>query len=296
MWLLGQGGGGGFNWGSLIQLALVVLIFGGGAISAGIKKAAERRAQKQVERERQRQREEMLRTGRMEGPNSAVPPLATSSQFPTETSTPTSREQVLAEAQQRLRELAQRRKQEMSQKGKGGSARTVPPTTNRGGTQPVPMQPMPTRPVPTQAEARSTQSRDQRTVIIEKAGGIDPRVAEAQRQQAMARKQAEARKRAAKDAQRQLQQEEAERRELAAEKAARARRQQQEAAKERAEKAADIASGAVAAPSSTTEGRGAEVLARVQRIASQGTTPGQAADWRKAIILAEVLNKPMSMR
>jgi hypothetical protein len=166
------------NWspGQYLQLILIVLVLGFGAVSWIIKWLRQQSAIKQAQSQRQRRFEESLRTGRIEPeksghPAPGAPPITVSH----------------ADARQRLQELAQRRQRQLEelrrrqQGGVGGSpviqsAPAAPPPAARppqpvlvfGPTGPT-LRPAPTarpgaqrpqpQPAPTPRPARQPQSR-----------------------------------------------------------------------------------------------------------------------------------------
>lgn len=184
-WVLAQSGsGGGIPWGQIIQILFVLLIFGGGAIQRVYKSAREKSKKRQALEAQRRREEEALRTGRMStqggaqviphmGPNMGPPPDAEMGR-PVATSMggpmggpamggPSGPGTIVAgddEAKRRLTELARRRREQIEQMTRG-----QPPPTQTTSTQVPSPTPGRVRPAPQPASQPMSPSRPTPPVV-----------------------------------------------------------------------------------------------------------------------------------
>lgn len=264
--------GGGLPWPAIFKIAIFVLFILFSVLGSVMKKYAEDKKKKEIERKRLRQQDELMRTGRIEAPEKLPGTQLSTSPTPPIMQPTMGGMSPGDEAKRRLQELAERRRRELAEMARQqGASRPA----SAGSPQP-PMAP-PTRQA--QPPQRQQPQQPQRSTVHSRQATPE--------QQIRQKREAAAREKAARDSALRKKAEEQE-----------ARRERELAARERAEREAQRREAdevphlghAAAAP-------GQAVASAVSRLdASPRPTPGSPADWRKAIIMAELLNRPIALR
>lgn len=273
---------GGPQWTNYIQIIVIVLAVSASAIGALLKKLAEQRAVRNQKLARERERETMLRTGRVDEQREQR-----EAEFSAQTSAPPLPNIVPEdEARRRLQELAQRRRAElaeMARRAQSGGGAGAPPTAP---TPPI-VQPGMRRsappPVQTKSEHRSSPPLPTRPGMLTQQSEQDIRRARAQAGKDKAARDKAARK-AAAQADRQRELERRQRAEREREEERRAADEVPHLARERSIEQTQISGSA---PRGTAAAR-----ATALRIG----TPTTPEEWRRAIILMELLNPPLALR
>lgn len=276
--ILGQSGGG-LPIAQFLKLGVFALILLFSFIGWATKKAKEKRQQREAEMNRRRAQDEGLRTGRIPpmSANMGTPSGSTPARVPS-----TLQPSIEDEAKRRLAELAARRRRELAEMMKnsgGGSASQTASTPSR--TPPPTARPPMSRTAPPQEQPINRPQQSPRAPQQKRPASIE--------QQQRAQRDRVLNEKAARD---NALRKKAEREELA--------RQQRESALARAEREReqreadevphmrhDAAAQPVPSPA----------MARMNAAAANaGGSNALGADWRKAIVMAELLNRPLALR
>jgi colicin import membrane protein len=252
------------SWQQIINIAIIVIVFGASALGWAVKQFGEYQAAKRAKAEALRRREQMLRTGRAD---ERAPTLLDEDRAAAQLSpgAPSQHD----DARRRLIELAQKRQAqlaEMARRAAGGGQTASPPA-------------MPTpRPMPV---SRGGSPRPAVGPGQVRAGSGQPMVsADEQRRRAEKRAKAEAARK---------------RSEAQARQQAAADAEDREAATRRA--AAERAREAEEAATAEGTGRRTNVAAAIGNLRlGAGSAQGNLERWRNAMILTEVLGPPLAMR
>jgi hypothetical protein len=276
--LLAQSGSGGSNWLNVIppRLIITVLVLSFAGIAAVVKKAKEARAKRDAELRRQQRSDQILRTGRSDGAPPELPNVAS----------PTTRPATAEDARKKLQELAERRRRELAEmmrRAQEGKASAPAPVANSPQSRPLPRpmpQPMRSAPPAAPRPAPRPVPQQQRPVIT------PPRtMAE---EAARRKQQAEAKRRAEREA--------AARRQVAEEQ-----KNLREASARQAREVRDAAPAAAAyqvIPTTRPDASARQIAASGALGSALARIGGSssAGDWRKAIILSELLHQPVGLR
>ncbi len=258
-----------------MQLLVVLLVLLFSFLGWVFRKLKERREKAESEALRRRAREEALRTGRLETSTRAGTPAVPMSQSVPSTLQPS----IEDDAKRRLAELAARRRRELAEMMKqgggsaggagsgGGSTMSSPPPV-------VPTSPAPARTAPPVAPRNSGQRTPTRPPSIE--------------QQQRAQRERAAREKAARDAAARERAEQQERQRQAREEAL------ERAEREQAQRDADEVPHLRRGTRTPAEPAAVARMSAAAAKAGGGVTAG--ADWRKAIVMAELLNRPLALR
>ena len=264
---LGQGGGGGITMQQVIQIAVFALIFGGSALSWLFRKLAEKSKQRDQTMQQQRQTEETLRTGRFE--NGRAQAATQAAPLPTSTD----------EARRRLQEIATKRRAQLERAARGEPS---------PASAPAPAAPPSRSPVPPPARARPLKpakrdpSRSEQSRPPTKPQPQAQREAMPELQRNLPRERTQAQDNAGRAAERQHQAQRAE-----------AKRQliegQEPSARERAVAAAGLQ------PVMGQPDPAAAPIAELRGLLGE-TLSGDGNQWRRAVVMAELLKRPLCER
>jgi hypothetical protein len=264
-----SGGSGGWINAGTIKVLFWALFFALAGIATVVRKAKEARAKRDTELRRQMRDEQVLRTGRPDAPP-ALPNVAS----------PTMRPSTAEDARRKLQELAERRRRELAemmrraQQGKAATGGSMPAPPTPPQARPLP-RPMPQRPAPpTMRPAPIPQA--QRNVITPPRTFAEENLRRKQQAETKRRAEREA------DARRQVVEEQKTLRDAAD----RSARETAPASTPNAYQSAPVAKAAA------TAARQAVVGAALSRVG--GST--SAAEWRRAIVLSEILHAPVALR
>lgn len=287
-----SGSGGGPNWAAWAKILIFAIFIGFSVLSWIFKQLKEQNARKEVIRQRERAREEMLRTGRTEQGVPSGQALEADMQM----QMPVSAD----DAKRRLQEIAAKRRAELERLarsqgagGAGGSAGAPPTSAPPMSPQPARMPPRPASmppvakagPMPAPVDlARQREEENRRRSAHQKAVR---KAAEAEKRKAAAAAKVRAREAEARA-------DEARQSDYAEQVAMEGRRAASAAAASAGPSSGSGAGDGSAAQAAATAGRGMSAIDSALTRTSAGA--GQAADWRRAFVLSELLRPPVTER
>lgn len=296
------GGGGGNNAFSVLKLVLVLVVLSFSAIGWILRKAAEKRAAREVQVRRARQQEEMLRTGRAEPERSSTParqadapPVSAQTTY-----TPSAGAPAHDEARRRLQEIAAKRRAELAEisrrAAQSGQATPNPPpsaaSSKPGGRSAPPQVPR----EPARGPARGTAFPPPSTVQSSRptsGGGVPIRPGESPERAIRRHRDEESRQNAALQRVARKKVEEQERSRQASE------RQRLQREREASRQEADLVPHLPheAPPSQAATQAVSPLIRPVDAGALRSlAAPQRAAELRQAFIMSELLAPPVALR